>query len=67
MFGRDFPVSIAPPVKLLAGGSFDALWQWTEQVMADNQVGRLIILYHLEPQYSLPMLRQWHARLGNLI
>jgi hypothetical protein len=63
LFGLDFPVSIAPPVKLLAGGSLEALWDWTQRVLADNQGGELVILYHLEPQYPLPVLRQWRAKL----
>jgi len=62
-FGPDFPVSIAPPVKLLAGGSADDLMAWTKRVLADNQNGPLVILYHLEPQYPLSALRAWHAAL----
>jgi hypothetical protein len=63
LFGLDFPVSIAPPVKLLAGGSLEALMAWTRDVLSANQGGELVLLYHLEPQYSLPVLRSWRATL----
>ena len=64
LFGPDFPVSIAPPVKLLAGGSLEALMTWTRDVLAANQGGDLTLLYHLEPQYPLPVLRAWRAALA---
>jgi len=64
LFGHDFPVSVAPPVKLLAGGSLAALMAWTREVLAANQGGELILLYHLEPQYPLPVLRAWRAALA---
>jgi len=59
LFGHDFPVSIAPPVKLLASGNLDDLKAWTLKALADNQGGRLVILYHLEPQYPLATIRAW--------
>jgi uroporphyrinogen-III decarboxylase len=63
LFGRHFPVSIAPPVKLLIGGSLDALWEWTQNVLTDNQYGELVILYHLEPAYPPAVLQQWREKL----
>jgi hypothetical protein len=60
-FGPDFPVSIAPPVKLLASGSLAELKAWTLNVLADNQGGNLVILYHLEPQYPLQKLLAWRS------
>jgi hypothetical protein len=63
LFGHDFPVSIAPPVKLLAGDSLEALMAWTKEVLEGNQRGDLVLLYHLEPQYTLPVLRAWRAAL----
>ena len=65
-FGCYFPVSIAPPVKLLTGGSVEALWEWTELVLAENRGGELVILYHLEPQYPLTTLRQWREKLARV-
>ncbi len=61
LFGLDFPVSIAPPVKLLASGNLDDLKAWTRNAFADNQGGWLVILYHLEPQYPLATVRAWQA------
>jgi hypothetical protein len=61
LFGLDFPVSIAPPVKLLASGNLEDLKAWTLKALADNQGGRLVILYHLEPQYPLSTVRAWQA------
>jgi hypothetical protein len=66
LFGPDFEVSIAPPVKLLTGGSALALMEWTTKVLTENQGGKLVILYHLEPQYPLDTLRQWHRQLEEL-
>jgi hypothetical protein len=63
LLGKNFPVSIAPPVKLLAAGDLPALMQWTTNVLTENQEGKLAILYHLEPQYPLATLRQWHKSL----
>jgi hypothetical protein len=65
LFGPEFPVSVAPPVKLLAGGSLEALMAWTREALTANQGGNLILLYHLEPQYPLAVLRAWRAALGS--
>lgn len=62
IFGLDFPVSIAPPVKLLTGGSLDDLIAWTATLSADNRGGPLEIVFHLEPQYPLDILREWLVR-----
>jgi hypothetical protein len=64
LFGHDFPVSVAPPVKLLAGGSLEALLAWTRDVLAANQGGDLVLLCHLEPQYPLHVLRAWRSALA---
>ncbi len=65
-FGPDFPVSIAPPVKLLAGGRVADLKNWTMNLLEANAGGRLTVLYHLEPQYPLPTIRAWHAWLRSV-
>lgn len=65
--GLGFPVSIAPPVKLLAQGSLDELWGWTRRTLEANQGGKLTILFHLEPQYPLEMLRVWRRKLARAL
>lgn len=65
LFGPDFEVSIAPPVKLLNGGSVHALMDWTSRVLTENQGGKLEVLCHLEPQYPLDTLRQWHHEISS--
>jgi hypothetical protein len=66
LFGCDLPVSIAPPVKLLTAGSVAALWAWTQRVLAENRGGKLVILYHLEPQYPLATLREWRRKVAGV-
>ncbi len=67
LWGRELPVSIAPPVKLLTSGNLDELLAWTERALEANQGGELVILYHLEPQYPLATLRAWRAWLQDII
>lgn len=66
LWGRELPVSIAPPVKLLTSGNLEELLAWTDRVLAANQRGSLVILYHLEPQYPLATLRAWRASLSRI-
>jgi len=61
LWGDAFPLSVAPPVKLLAAGDADALRAWTADLLAANGRGDLVILYHIEPQYPLAALRAWRA------
>ncbi len=61
LWGAGFPVSLAPPVKLLSGGSLPDWIDWTERVLKDNGGGCLTILYHLEPPYPLETLRAWRT------
>ena len=67
LFGRDLPVSIAPPARLLTSGALDELTAWTERVLEGNQGGALVILYHLEPQYPLATLRAWRSWLRKTV
>jgi hypothetical protein len=67
IFGNEFPVCMAPPVKLLSGGSVDDLMAWTTRVVAENQGGPLEIVYHMEPQYPLPVLREWQTKSKGLL
>lgn len=66
VFGPGLEVSIAPPVKLLANGTLEDLKAWSRQVLEDNRGGKLVFLYHLEPQYVLPILRDWGAWLHEM-
>lgn len=61
LHGTDLPVSMAPPVKLLAAGSLAGLQEWSLKVAEDNGRGSLTIVHHLEPQYPLPAILAWHA------
>jgi hypothetical protein len=61
LWGDAFPLSVAPPVKLLAAGDAGALRAWTADLLAANGRGDLVILYHIEPQYPLAALRAWCA------
>lgn len=66
LWGNAFPLSIAPPVKLLVAGDPDGLRAWTEDLLAANGQGELVILYHLEPQYPLAALRAWRGWMGGV-
>lgn len=66
-FGPDFPVSIAPPVKLLANGTVADLKDWTLNLLEANAGGKLVVLFHLEPPYPLATIRPWHAWLKSVI
>ena len=64
LWGDPFPLSVAPPVKLLSSGDPAALRAWTGDLLAANGQGDLVILYHIEPQYPLAALRAWRAWMG---
>lgn len=66
LWGNAFPLSIAPPVKLLGAGDPDGLRGWTERILSANGRGDLVILYHIEPQYPLAALRAWRAWVGGI-
>jgi hypothetical protein len=61
VFGRDFPVGIAPLVEDLAAGSPHAVVEWFERVARENDGGSLTIGYHLETDYPLDNIRALHA------
>ena len=67
LFGRDLPVSVAPPARLLTQGKLDELIAWAHRVLEDNQGGGLTILFHLEPQYPLATLRAWQTWLQKTV
>lgn len=54
LFGRDFPLHLAPPAEvLLAGAARTSVAAWLERTLAENAGGPLQIAFHLEPGYSL--------------
>jgi hypothetical protein len=57
IFGRDFPVSVAPIAKDLSNPESASLIRWIQKVLEDNGGGNLTIVCHLEPEYSLSNLR----------
>ena len=57
VFGRAFPVSIAPLVADLSARSPRGILAWFERVARENDGGNLTIGYHLEPHYQLGNLR----------
>lgn len=61
LFGSDFRISIAPPVKILAHGTREDLFHWTRKILDDNRGGDLTLVCHIEPQYSMPVLQDWIA------
>jgi hypothetical protein len=63
LFGKEFPVSIAPQVKDLSADSPDAALRWLDQVLAENDGGELTVLCHIEPEYSLKTVRKVFSRL----
>lgn len=65
-FGPELPVTIAPPVKFLVEKTPDALLAWLEQTVAENASGNLSILYHIEPNYNLDVLRAFHTAIGRI-
>lgn len=52
VFGPDFPVSIAPPVKTLCDGAASVL-DWISRIFKENSGGPLSIVCHIEPHYNL--------------
>ncbi len=66
LFGSGFPVSIAPLAEDLAAGSPDALLAWLGRVLEENRDGNLTVLYHIEAEYDLGVLRAFHERIRDL-
>ena len=56
-FGKDFPVSIAPMTVDFAAETSEPILNWAEKVINDNAGGDLTIVYHLEPDYKLDIVR----------
>jgi hypothetical protein len=57
VFGKDFPVEIAPMPADFSADSADPIINWTKQLIDENAGGNLRIVYHLEPDYKLENVR----------
>ena len=57
VFGSDFPVDIAPMPADFSADSSEPIINWAKQVIEENAGGNLRIIYHLEPDYKLEIVR----------
>ncbi len=62
VFGREFPVCVAPLVDDLRADDSRGLLDWADGVLDANAGGPLTIGYHLESGYPLDSLRRLHER-----
>ena len=60
VFGRDFPVGIAPLVEQMRDASTAAILQWFARVCAENEGGDMTIGFHLEAGYNLQTIVALH-------
>ena len=56
-FGVDFPISVAPPVEILAQSDPTPLLDWAKTAAADSAGGPLTIVCHLEAEYNVDAIR----------
>jgi hypothetical protein len=66
VFGRDFPIDVAPMPADFSADSPGPILDWAQQVVRENDGGPLRILYHLEPDYKLDIVRALSAYIGDL-
>ncbi len=57
IFGPDFPIDVAPMPADFSAESPEPILQWAKQVIQENQGGKLRIIYHLEADYKLDIVR----------
>ncbi len=57
VFGHDFPVDVAPMPVDFSADSPEPIIHWAKQVIDENAGGNLRIIYHLEPDYNLEIVR----------
>jgi Uroporphyrinogen decarboxylase (URO-D) len=57
IFGKNFPVEIAPMPADFSADSSEPILNWARQVIEENADGPLRIIYHLEPDYKLEVVR----------
>jgi len=60
VFGRDFPVGIAPLVDDMQADSPDGILRWFARVRDENDGGDLTIGFHLEADYNFDTIRALH-------
>jgi len=66
LFGNDFPVDIAPLPADLSADSPGPIINWARQVIEENEGGFLRIIYHLEPDYNLEIVRELNEYIKTL-
>ncbi|MHC4070105.1 MAG: uroporphyrinogen decarboxylase family protein [Planctomycetota bacterium] len=57
VFGEGLAIDIAPMPADFSTDSPEPILNWAKQVIAENAAGPLRILYHLEPDYKLEIVR----------
>ena len=57
MFGKDFPVDVAPMPADFSADSSKPILDWAKQVIEENASGPQRIIYHLEPDYKMESAR----------
>ena len=57
IFGKDFPIDIAPMPADFSADSPEPILNWARKILEENADGPLRILYHLEPDYKLEIVR----------
>ena len=60
LFGREFPVGIAPLVEDMTAATTSGIVAWLRRIAAENDDGDLTIGYHLEAEYNLETIRALH-------
>jgi hypothetical protein len=60
VFGRAFPVSIAPVVEDMTADSPIGILRWFDRVRRENDGGDLTIGFHLESDYNVDTIRALH-------
>jgi hypothetical protein len=60
VFGRTFPVSIAPVVEDMTADSSAGILRWFDRVRRENDGGALTIGFHLEADYKVATIRALH-------
>jgi len=66
LFGKDMPVDIAPMPADFSADSPQPILEWAKKVIEENDGGIMRIIYHLEPDYKLGVVRELHAYINSL-
>ncbi len=66
VFGKNLAIDVAPMPADFSADSPDPILNWAKQVIAENAGGPLRILYHLEPDYKLEIVRALNDYMKNL-